>query len=167
MTPVAGDAGLDQREQRRLAAWPDIEFSRHGIHQLPRQLETWFNDHFGLRSKLVSLHDRLEFELLGSSGRVLVGEGGWLFLKRGIRTDIEMIPIVKDLCGETPFTQTQLDYWASTLERNANELASRGIDYLLVKTMNPLSLFIIRPTPTGTVAVFRQDTPRLHRFWMT
>lgn len=140
MTPVA-DVSVDQRERRQLTQWPDIEFSRRGIDQLPKQLEAWFDDHFGLRSTLVSLHDRLEFRLLGSSSRVLVGEQGWLFLRRGLRTDVEMIPIVRDLCGETPFSPAQLDHWVAALARNQTQLASRGIAYLFMIVPNKHTLY--------------------------
>ncbi len=141
LTLAMGNGAVDQREQRALADWPTIELSRQGIGRLPQQLEAWFNDHFGLRAKLVSVHDRLEYRLLGQSSRVLVGEQGWLFLKRGLRTDVEMIPIVRDLCGETPFSESQLAHWVTALDRNRRELASRGVAYVLMIVPNKHTLY--------------------------
>jgi len=141
LTPIGIDRNGDQREQRTLASWPEMQFSIDGISRLPKQLEAWFDDHFGLRSRLVRFHDVLEYRLLGSSRRVLVGDQGWLFLERGIRTDVEMIPIVRDLCGEVPFSRQQLDHWVTSLERNQRRLEDRGITYVLMIVPNKHSLY--------------------------
>jgi len=131
----------DQREQRRLAGWPDLQLSIAGLKKMPQQLEAWFNDHFGLRSRFVRFHDVLEYRLLGSSRRVLVGEQGWLFLERGIRTDVEMTPIVRDLCGEVPFSDQQLEHWAEALDRNRRELKKHNIEYVFMIVPNKHSLY--------------------------
>jgi hypothetical protein len=48
---------------------------------LPRELDRFFADHFGLRAELVRLHGRLRYAIdLPSDLRVIIGRDNWLFL---------------------------------------------------------------------------------------
>lgn len=135
----AGD--VSRAEKRQLAPAPRLELSVAAITQLPRQIDSWFNDHFGFRAKLARANDTLEYAFLGSSQRVIVGTDGWLFLKRGLRNDVNLMPVVRDLCGDAPLPQAQLDAWVNALQTNAKTLEARGATYVLVVVPNKHTLY--------------------------
>src|SRR6185436_2076785 len=76
-TIVGLDTGRVSGENRKLAGPPDWNAP---LKQIPRQIDAWFDDHFGLRNSLVSLHGAVGYALGASSSKdVVVGRKGWLF----------------------------------------------------------------------------------------
>lgn len=133
--------GVSKAEKRQLAPAPKLELSIAGVASLPSQIDRWFNDHFGFRAKLARANDTLEYTLLGNSRRVIVGSDGWLFLKRGLRDDVNLMPVVRDLCGDAPLSETQLDAWVGALQTNRQRLAKTGAQYVFVVVPNKHTLY--------------------------
>ncbi len=68
--------GAHAQCRARLAA-----FAQRDWLALPRQLDRFLADHFGLRSELVRAHGRLRYAMdLPSDLRVIIGRDNWLFL---------------------------------------------------------------------------------------
>jgi hypothetical protein len=69
-------------ENRAQAIVPTMPRDLPALHAWPRAAEAALNDRFGLRTQLVSLHDRILFQLFGvfASNAILAGPGGRLFL---------------------------------------------------------------------------------------
>jgi len=135
----AGD--VSKAEKRQLAPTPSFELSVAGVTGLPAQVDRWFNDHFGFRAKLARANDNIEYTLLGNSRRVIVGSDGWLFLKRGLRDDVNLMPVVRDLCGDAPLSEDQLDAWVNALETNRRRLKDKGAHYLFVVVPNKHTIY--------------------------
>jgi hypothetical protein len=102
--------------------------------RFPKEFEAWYRTKFGFRDVLVDWNHRLHYGLLQSPEHMFLGEEGWLFLERVIAWP--EIPILKDLCGEAPFTEVELEAWRSPLVRNWRELKDRGIAYVFVLLPN-------------------------------
>jgi alginate O-acetyltransferase complex protein AlgJ len=78
LQPVAVSSDEEARMLSATPAWP------HALQDwfvLPRHLDRFFADHFGLRTELVRAHGRLRYAVhLPSDLRVIVGRDNWLFL---------------------------------------------------------------------------------------
>lgn len=76
--PIAQSSG---DEARMLGPVPDRPRSLGRWLALPRELDRFLADHFGLRGELVRLHGRLRYAInLPNDLRVVVGRDNWLFL---------------------------------------------------------------------------------------
>jgi len=120
--------GMSEAEKRQLAPTPDLKLSIAGISSLPRKIDLWFNDHFGFRALLAHTNHNLEFKLLGISKLVIVGNDGWLFLKRARSDTANLRTVVRDLCGDAPLSKTQLDRWVNSLELNRQRAQRMGAE---------------------------------------
>ena len=67
-------------ENRKLADWPKQEFTQDVSGYLTA-LQSWFDDHFGLRAELVKLRGQIDYSLFDYSARVHIGRDGWLFYR--------------------------------------------------------------------------------------
>jgi hypothetical protein len=119
-------------ENRLMAPPPGLDA---GVRQARRQMDAWFNDHFGFRNWLVELHGRIAYGVLGvsTSPDVVVGRDGWLFYA----TD----RIIESRRGILPFTPTELAAWQAKLEERRDWLAARGIRYVFAIAPEKSSLY--------------------------
>ncbi len=105
----------------RLAQW-----NLSGVQAYFAAAETYFNDYFGFRKRLIRWFQqwkmRLYHDLSGYS--VVPGQNGWLF-----RGEDQM---VDHYLGLAKFTPAQLKSWQTLLEKRRDWLAARGIKYLFV-----------------------------------
>ena len=78
MQPAAVSSEGEARMLSAAPAWPQ---SPRDWLALPRQLDRFLADHFGLRAELVRAHGRLRYAVdLPSDLRVIIGRDNWLFL---------------------------------------------------------------------------------------
>jgi alginate O-acetyltransferase complex protein AlgJ len=74
-------ATASEEEARILSAAPAWPRTVRNWLDLPRQLDRFLGDHFGLRGEMVRAHARLRYAVdLPSNGRVIIGRDNWLFL---------------------------------------------------------------------------------------
>src|SRR5690242_7835716 len=72
---------LSEGEARMFAAAPTWPRTLQDWSALPRSLDRYLADHFGLRSELVRAHGLLRYSVgLPSDLRVVIGRDNWLFL---------------------------------------------------------------------------------------
>src|SRR2546423_1486664 len=76
--PVATSSDEEARMLSPAPAWPQ---SAQDWRAMPRRVDRFLADHFGLRAELVRAHGRLRYAVhLPSDLRVIIGRDNWLFL---------------------------------------------------------------------------------------
>lgn len=127
-------------DNRQLAPRPPLTPVVAEAAAFPGRFEAWYADHMGMRGALIAGYRRLTDSLLRTPDKVIIGKNDWLYLRRGVREDIETVPLVRDWCGRTPFSARQLDHWTRAIAANHQWLAERGIAYLFVVVPNKLTI---------------------------
>ena len=112
-------------ENRRLALWPRFE----GIgrtRDFVAGLESYFNDHFGFRKRLIrwNSHWRDQFFKETSRRDALVGREGWLFYSGS--------HMIEDWTRQAAWSRQEFENWRRLLEMRRDWLRARGIKYLFV-----------------------------------
>ena len=105
-------------ENRRPAPWPEFDAVMQTRNYIAG-LESYFNDHFGFRKRLIRWDHHWKEQLFGgqSSSEVLVGRDGWLFY-RGQQ-------MVENWWRQTPWTAENLEHWRQLLEMRRDWLRER------------------------------------------
>lgn len=127
-------------DNRRLAPFPALAPTLAAANAFPDRFEAWYADHLGLRGALITGYRWLTDALLRTPDKVIIGDNDWLYLRRGVRADIETVPLVRDWCGRFPFSASQLARWTQAITANRDWLAARGIDYLFVVPPNKMTV---------------------------
>jgi len=124
-------------ENRRLSTMPRAPGDLAAVCAWPSRFDSWFADHFGLRSTLVETNARVKLQLLGVSPNpdrpVLVGRDGWLYFTESFE--------LEDVLRKKPFTPAELDLWCSALEAQRRWLESRGIRFLFILVPNKSTIY--------------------------
>jgi hypothetical protein len=98
-------------------------------------LETYFNDHFGYRKRLVHWHNNWKYSLfrdkIGTG--VIIGRDDWLFYN-----DDDMVEHYR---GIRQFSEQNLLEWQALLEHRRDWLAQRGIKYLFIVAPDKQSIY--------------------------
>jgi Flp pilus assembly protein TadD len=130
---------VSEVEKRKLAILPDLKWNIDSLCSFPAGFETYLKDHFGLRNKLISLHNTIKFNVLGKSPNpgVAIGKENWLFYK----TDTFGISLVDDFRGLKTFTPSELEAIQIHFETKRDWLAEKGIQYLLVVVPNKQTVY--------------------------
>jgi hypothetical protein len=127
---VAMLAGVDREvpagENRDLAPRPARPATVAALRAFPAAAARYFEDHFGLRARLVRWQALLRLRLLGSSASpdVIVGKEGWLFYAGDGASE--------DMASAVAFTRAELERWRTTLEHTQDWMEARGVTYLFV-----------------------------------
>jgi len=127
--------GVDQLVRPPAARSPRVELRQPApLPVLDAELETWIrfpeafqsyhDDSFGLRDKLLRWHNALRVFVFGTapSPRMVLGKGRWIFSTVERSMDVYR--------GVAPLTQKELEYWKLTLESRRDLLAQSGIQYV-------------------------------------
>lgn len=117
-------------ENRKLADYPDFNYSIDFFNQYPGLFESYYNDHFGFRTSLIAMHTLAKTRLFGISGSdsVILGKDGWLFL--GGQAFIESYRYLR------PFSEEQLDRWTRMLLARRDLLKKKGSRFLVLLAPN-------------------------------
>jgi hypothetical protein len=96
----------------------------------PGGYEAWFNDHFGLRDKLVRWHNLLAWYAFGVSPtpKLVLGQDAWIYY-----ADDKSLDVYR---GAYPLSEHELDGWRRALTARRDWLAAQGIRYLFVFVPN-------------------------------
>jgi alginate O-acetyltransferase complex protein AlgJ len=128
-------AAISETERRELAPLPRVTGDVSDWQALPARLNAYYDDHMGLRDTLIRAHAYLKIRWLGASpsDRLVVGKQGWLYL--GDREPVAQCR------GIAQFTRSDLLRWKEVLVQWRNELAERGITFLVVFVPNKHSIY--------------------------
>lgn len=119
-------ATISETEMRELAPWPAWSWAPRDLAVWPGAFQTYFQDHFALRGRLIDWRSSVLWNLLrtSSSDTVIAGKQDWLFYAADGGID--------DWTQVEPFEPGALAVWRETLTRRRAFLANRGIPYLFV-----------------------------------
>src|SRR5262245_13463188 len=100
-----GDAGAENRE---LAKFPTYDGSATSIVDYGNGFSDWFEDHFGLRSRLVRWYGETRLNLMGISPTTAVHKGsdGWFFYADDKATE--------DYTSADPLTPDAIANWRAS-----------------------------------------------------
>jgi hypothetical protein len=123
---LATDRTAAPVENRELAPAPELPQGWADLRAFPGAASRYFEDHFGLRARLVRWQAALRLRLLhvSASPDVMIGRDGWLFYAGDGGSE--------DIASATPFTADELEAWRSTLQHTYDWLRARGIAYVFV-----------------------------------
>ena len=121
-------------ENRLPAQWPRFQ----GIgrsRQYIAGLESYFNDHFGFRKRLIRWNNHWKAQLFheSSGAKVLIGRDGWLFYL-GNR-------MIDNWRGVARWRPEDLENWKRLLEMRRDWLKERGCKYLFVVAPDKQSVY--------------------------
>ena len=113
-------------ENRVLATPPVFGWRWAELRALPGAASAYFEDHFGLRGRLVRWQAwlRLRVFQVSASPDVILGRDGWLFYAGDGGSE--------DLTSAVPFSRSELEVWGATLQHTQDWLEARGIAYIFV-----------------------------------
>jgi alginate O-acetyltransferase complex protein AlgJ len=121
----ADRATISEAEMRELATFPAWSWQPRAIAHWPAAFQTYFDDHFAFRTRLLHWQSTFLWHVLrtSSSETVIGGTDDWLFYADDGG--------IQDYLQTEPFTTDELEVWRVTLERTRNWLKTRGIPYLV------------------------------------
>lgn len=113
-------------ENRDLARLPSLPISIALLLQYSRQLEPWINDHFGFRTYLISLNNKLRYGLFGQfpTIQVISGREGRIFLS----SHAAYLPEYSAITIPCGYTFTSPQKVAQQLNALHESFLSRGFD---------------------------------------
>ncbi|KJS00418.1 MAG: hypothetical protein VR65_13040 [Desulfobulbaceae bacterium BRH_c16a] len=122
-------------EKRKLAEKPSLHLSLQSLGSFPQEYENYFNDHFGLRSKLVYVYNALFVTFFQTSPKshTVIGKDKWLFLAAE--------HVITDFMGMYPFDDNKLHHWKQVLHDREEWLADQGIQYLFIPAPNKVMIY--------------------------
>jgi len=120
------DPETPNAENRELAKPPVLAWRWMDLRALPGAASSYFEDHFGLRARLVRWQAWLRLRVfhVSASPDVILGRDGWLFYAGDGGSE--------DLISAVPFRPSELEKWCATLQHTHDWLEAQGIDYLFV-----------------------------------
>lgn len=136
------DAQTVMKEGRKLAPPPSIPNSLDALAALPKQVDDYLRDRFGLRKVMIRGYSNLTKRLLAEgSADVFVGRNGRMFLRvnEAVRQSAGMIR-----------RDHQVEETSAFLDTMRHVLASRGIRFLVA-------------LPPNAATIYQDDLPRWAR----
>jgi len=126
---------ISKNEKRRLQQLPEFDFTIASLQSYPADFDVFFNDHYGLRSKLITYNQRFKRDWFNKSQvhTVVRGEGDWLFLNDD--------KSLSDHIGLVPMNETILEGWSQALMSRQAWLKKRGVDYFFVPVPNKMTIY--------------------------
>ena len=126
---------VSEVEKRTLAVFPAVQATAKGLSAFPAQFDTYYRDHFGLRDRLIRLHNSVYLQLfkLSPSNFVLQGREGWFFYTaEGVK---------EDYFGQQLLDPVSLDRSAAVLQDRRDWLANLGVRYLFAPIPNKITVY--------------------------
>ena len=111
-------------ELREAAPLPELDGELETWIRFPEAFQSYHDDSFGLRDKLLRWHNALRIFVLGTtpSARMVLGKQHWIFST--VERSMEVYR------GVAPLAEKELEYWRLTLESRRDWLAQSGIEYV-------------------------------------
>jgi hypothetical protein len=135
---------LVSSEDKSLEGGPRPNWQYRHVKELfsfPLRYREYFQDHFGLRKRLIQWHGWFKVNLLGvsSSAKVILGKDGWLFYTGENGGEVE------DCRGLKPFTPSQLAEWERLITVRRQWLQDRGIPLFILLAPNKSTIQRVSP----------------------
>lgn len=126
------DGTLEVNEKRALMPFPHLNPGLTGIRDFLAGLESYYNDHFGFRKRLIYWEQKWKRAWFGESPlcNVIIGRNGWLYYTDNMKPH-----------ASSHFTDEELESWKSLLETRRDWLSRRGIQYLFVVSPDKQTIY--------------------------
>lgn len=140
--PLAGsimipDKKASRVEKRALVSAPELPGSKKEFRRYPDKFNTYYEDQFGYRDKLLKIFYRLKFMIGDSaSSQVIFGKDGWMFFRGP--DDLDLINVTRN---HRVLTEQELQQHARSLQAKHDWLDERGITYIFVIAPNKHSIY--------------------------
>ena len=120
-------------ENRPLAQLPALVANHTFNMEFPKQMEAYFQDHFGGRTEMIDLYDMLVGNVFAHSAnnKVVWGKDGWLFFNE----------TVGDYEGSAPLTKTEMNRLVISLKLLQQCLQARGQELVIAIAPNKNSIY--------------------------
>jgi len=130
------DSGqVTRTELRQPEGLPEFPDSFEALQSIPGKLDAFFNDHFGLRSDLIRLNNRLKSQFhVSGSPEILIGKDDWLYLAKNHN-------VLNQFRGFDRFSNQSLSNWIDAIKWRADWLTHRQIPFFLVIAPNKHSIY--------------------------
>jgi alginate O-acetyltransferase complex protein AlgJ len=155
LAQTLGVTSVIRGENRTLSAFPVVR-NLSDLKRLPRQLDSYVDDRFGLRAQFVHLDSLIRYQLgVSSADDVVIGKDGWLFYTAD--------DILGEHTGTDIFTPAELEDWVQMMEADRDWLAQRGIAFyiLIAPEKNTIYPEMLPDYPRGKVTRIDQLAARL------
>jgi alginate O-acetyltransferase complex protein AlgJ len=142
---LAGRDGADAGgENRELATFPRLTAAATAPLEFVTGISAWFDDHFGLRARLVRWYGESRLFVLGVSPTpaVIKGRNGWFFYADDMG--------VEDYANVEPLTPAALANWRHAVLRARDWLRARKIAYVFVVAADKPTIYDEQMPPTIT-----------------
>ncbi|MBB6454562.1 hypothetical protein HNQ94_003051 [Salirhabdus euzebyi] len=135
VTIIGIDSNLSSVEKRDLAAKPKLNLREETYTDYIRKYETYINDNFGFRDKLIKWNNVIKVKYLKTSpiNRVLIGKDGWLFYNDE--------GVTEDYRGVNHFDDIELETIKSNLEERKKWLEAQGIKFYITVAPNKHTIY--------------------------
>ena len=130
------DQEISEAEQRTLTQLPEnINPFTQPFTEFVSKMETYVNDQFGYRDKLIYWHNTLKVVYMYKSPteKVIIGKNKWLFFTAPNQ--------IVDHQGLSELTEDYLEGWANLLNYRHQWFAERGILYVFVIAPDKKSIY--------------------------
>lgn len=116
----------DLFEKRQQLEKPQLPDNFSDFTKYPRQYEQYYNDNYGFRKTLISLHSKMMDKVFDESPneRVAIGKDGWLYFDNK--------NTLLDIQGRAQLGKEVVDQGVEAFAQNWKILKENKIDYLLV-----------------------------------
>lgn len=127
--------GPELYELRYAASRPAFDGSLASFTAYPEAFNAYFDDHFGLRDKLIRGHSILYLFGVRVSPRrdLTLGRDGWLFYSGSRTLDVSR--------GALPLNDEELEAWRLAIQAQRDAVARLGADYLFVIAPNKETIY--------------------------
>jgi hypothetical protein len=150
---------LSSTENRILAAFPQVS-GFADVMALPRKLEAYVSDRFGLRQQMIIGYSWLRLQLgLSSVKDVVIGADGWLFYTAD--------KLLEQHTGANRFRAEELEQWVGQMEAVQRWLDREGVAFYILIAPDKNTMYPERlpsyPRKKGALTRFDQLADRMTR----
>ena len=124
LAQLFGGSMVLRGENRVLAPFPVVKKMRE-LKDLPKKLEIYVNDRFGLRHQLVYLNSLFRYQIgLSSNRNIAIGKDGWLFYTAD--------KLMEQHRALDVFKSSELEHWIRAMEAVREWLEKRDVAFYIL-----------------------------------
>lgn len=122
-------------EKRISSAKPELPSSLADLKNYPSRFEKFFNDNYGFRKTLISLHSQMMDKTFDESpdSRAVVGSEGWFFF--------DNCNSLVDAEGKANLSDESIEVGVESFAKNWHELRAKNVDYLVIIAADKSSIY--------------------------
>lgn len=137
LTLLTPDQKISEIEKRELATSPKFNWTSTSLKEYPKQFESYYNDHFGLRDYFVFYQHLFSLKMFGvsSSPFVTIGSDNWLFYNG------EGLSALHSFLGLKTLSSFTLGLYQDTLIYRRSRIKSYGGKYLFLPVPNKMTIY--------------------------